>query len=352
MRVVTILTLITSLCTCASAQVVIGEPLKFEASSIAFIKQANSRLIDSIAISTSTDEKSYGFAFPDDTLLMDVEVLLPVDELTIETFAGGHSFGVQRCWVDPPSADIYLSIVAGKGVVDSVGLSEVDRWYRAKVESLMVIKKLPGRKYVLGRSIYDLNEDLVVTRFIEAYLLLPNLTKTDVFLLWQVMNARFEPIREHPDFQRLLEHANLLANHKPAWFKKMAFRDAKGRLRQLPKPSTEFFLLELYDKDDPVCQENHRFMKTSPVIDSLLQKVPMISLTKEDSPALWRLYVKDNDFKWLHGLEEPIPRIPALEEWAISPHSTYLLVDKKFKLLGAYPDLQRMASGVWWHSRN
>jgi hypothetical protein len=338
-------------CTCGRAQGIIAEPLKFDNASIAFIKRANSGVIDSITISTSIDKVPYGFAFSQDTLLMSIEVLLPVDELTIETFTNGSSYGKQTCWVDPPSADVYLSVIEGGGLVDSVGLSQVDSWYRAKVKEILSLQDLEFRKYALGRAIIDSGEDLVSIRFIEAYLSMPNLTPSDAYFLWQTMDLRFTSIRNHPDFQRLLQHAALLAKHKPAEFKKLRFQDVSGRLRQLPKDAPDYFLLEIYQRDNPISQQNHRVLKESQVIDSLLQKVPMISLTSEESHALWGLYVKDGGFKWRHGLHVPDAKTPSLNKWAIFPNSTYLLVDKKFRLIGVYPNLQRMAGGVYWHTK-
>ena len=127
------------------------------------------------------------------------------------------------------------------------------------------------------------------------------------------------------------------------------FQDVKRRVRELPKPATELFLLEIYHRDSSTSQENHDILMQSPVIDSLLQKMPIISLTSEESPALWSLYVKDRKFKWLHGLHVPNKKVPSLERWAIFPNSTYLLMNEKFNIIGAYPSLQRMAAGVSWY---
>ncbi|MFK8164989.1 MAG: hypothetical protein AB8H12_21255 [Lewinella sp.] len=341
----------TLLCTGVRAQIVYPDPLKFDKASIAFIKGSESRYIDSIAINTSTDKVPYGFAFPADTLLLDIKLLLPVDELTIETFARGRSFGKSTCWVDPPSADVYLSVTAGQMSIDSVGLSEVDKWYRKKVQTILALQGLDLRKFELARTISIWVEDLVVLRFVEAYLGMPNLTQNDAYELWRTLADRSDPVRAHPSFAPLLAHAKLLGSQKPAFFKKLEFQDAKRRKRALPEPESEFFLLEIYQRDNPVSQKNHDALMESPAIDSVLQKMSIISLTSEDSPALWSLYVKDRKFKWLHGLHVPNKKVPSLDRWAIFPNSTYLLVNKKFNVIGAYPSLERMAAGMSWHSQ-
>lgn len=351
MRLLTLtLALIIFLCTCGRAQNVRSEPLKFEQASIAFIKSPGSLRIDSIAINTSIDKTPYGFAFPQDTMLLEIEVLLPVDELTIETFTQGQSHGRSTCWVDPPSADVYLSVTNGVGRIDSVGLSQVNRWYQEKVQEILSLKSLELRKYELGQTISVGAEDLIVLRFIEAYLNMPNLTSSDIYYLWDAVKARFAPIRRHPDFLPLWEHARLLATHKRAQFKRLEFLDAQGRKRRLPDPPSDYFLLEIYQRSDSTSLDNHLVLRESPVVDSLLQEVPMVSLTSEESHALWSLYVKDGNFKWLHGLHVPNARVPTLADWGIFPGSTYLLVDKRFNLIGAYPDLRGMAAGVWWHT--
>lgn len=338
-------------CTCGRAQIVKGEPLKFENASIAFIKNPDSGPIDSIAISTSIDKVAYGFSFTQDTLLMDVEVLLPIDELTIETFANGQPHGKGTCWVDPPSANVHLSVSEGKGSVDSVGLSEVDRWYQEKVQAILLLQNLNSRKSELSRAIYNSGDDLITVRFIEAYLKMPNLTAQEAYYLREAMKIRFEGILEHPDFQRLSPQINLLAVQRPALLKKLVFQDVKRRQKTLPNPTTDFFLLEIYDGNSPISQENHRALLQSKGIDSLLQEVPMVSLVREESHALWSLYVKDHRFKWPHGMHVPNKKVPSLAKWAIFPNSTYLLIDKRFNLIGVYSSPQRMALGVWWYTK-
>lgn len=350
MRTLTFLALLTLCCTCVRAQNVLAEPLKFESASIAFIKNSGSLPIDSLSISTSVDKVAYGFSFLRDTLLLDVKVLLPVEELTIETFAAGRSYGKQTCWVDPPTANVYLSATENEGRVDSVGLSLVNKWYDAKVEEILTFKGLEPRKYALGRAILESGEDLIVTRFIEAYLRMPNLKPDEAYYLWQAMDVRFAPIRSHPDFKRLYEQVSIFDTYKRRWLKNLTFQDVKGRKRRLPKPTTDFFLLEIYDRSHLVSRQNHEALQESPVVDSLLNRVPMISLTNEESPALWGLYITDNKFKWLHGLHLPDRTMPSLAELAVFPHSTYLLINKRFKLIGVYPDLDSMAAGVWWYT--
>lgn len=350
MRKLTFLALLTLLCTCVRAQNGFAEPLKFESASIAFIKNPGSAPIDSIAISTSIDKVPYGFRFTPDTLLLDIQVLLPVDELTVETFSDGRSYGKQTCWVDPPSANVYLSVTENEGQIDSVGLSRVNRWYDAKVEEIIAFKGLKARKFALNRAIFESGEDLIVTRFIEAYLSMPNLKPEEAYFLWEQMEFRFAPIRNHPDFQRLQNRVGIFNTYKPSLIKKLTFQDVMRRKRRLPKPTTDFFVLEIYDRSYLASRQNHEVLQESPVVDSLLKQVPMISLTNEESPALWRLYVKDNKFKWLHGLHIPDRTMPSLAELAVFPHATYLLINKRFKLIGVYPDLDSMAAGVWWHT--
>jgi hypothetical protein len=350
MRLLTFtLALTTFLCTCGRAQVAVAEPLEFEDASIAFIKNLESRLIDSIAISTSIDKTPYGFAFPKDTLLLDIEILLPVDELTIETFAGGKSLGTRRCWVDPPSANVYLSVADGLANIDSVGLSGVYQWYRSKVNEMCILDDLNLRKYKLRETISLWVEDLIGLRFVDALLSMPNLSLPDAYNLWRTLEERSAAVQNHPEFAPLLQHAELLGKQRPALFKKLVFQDVKRRMRTLPKPETELFLLEIYQRDNPVSQKNHDVLMESPVIDTLLKKMPIISLTSEESLALWSLYVKDHKFKWLHGLHVPNKKVPSLDKWAIFSNSTYLLMNEKFNVIGVYPNLQRMAAGVSWY---
>jgi hypothetical protein len=242
-----------------------------------------------------------------------------------------------------------LSVKEGQASIDSVGLSEVDRWYRTRVQETLTLQNLNFRKYDLAQTVSFEVNDLIGVRFIEAYLSMPNLTSTEAYYLWRTMEERSAPIRGHPDFEPLLQHAKLLGDQRPALFKKLMFLDVKRRLREFPKPTTDLFVLEIYQQNNPVSQKNHEILMLSENIDSILQIVPFISLASEDSHALWSLYVKDGKFKWIHGLHAPNKKVPSLEKWAIFPNSTYLLMDKRFNLIGAYPNLQRMAAGVSWY---
>ncbi len=352
MRLLTILALITIFCTSARAQSLRGDPLKYRAAQIAFIKSDRGRLIDSITIRTTRDEQPYGFSFTVDTLLLEVEILVPVDELEIETFAGQHSFGRQRCWVDPPSADVHLSVVAGKGSIDSVTLSPIEQYYRGVVKAINLQSSLAGRKLILEEAIYGGGDDLLTVRLTEAYLHMPNLDRTEIYTLWQTLKARFGPVRRHPEFQRLYRRTELWANFKPSRLKRISFRDAEGRKWQLPAPEKDLFMLDVYHAADTLSQQAHQYLQETPVIDSLLQQVPLYSISDEGSQALWQLYVRDGNFKWRHGWHLPDPKNPSLFPLDVFPGSTYLLVDNRLRIIGVYPNLQLLANAVWWHSNN
>ena len=128
--------LILLFCTCGRAQSTTRAKLPRETTNVAFIKGDTGFIIDSIAVSTSLDTVPYGFPFTEDTLLLDISIFKPVDLVTVETFGGKHSFGPQRFWVDAPTANVYLSIQAGRGLIDSVSLSPRDKWYNQELRKI------------------------------------------------------------------------------------------------------------------------------------------------------------------------------------------------------------------------
>lgn len=335
-----------------SGQAIKSNPLRYKRADITFIKNPEGKTIDSISIRTSMDELPYGFNFSNDSLLLDIRLLHPVDELTIETFTKGYSFGQHSCWVDAPTANVYLSIFKGSNKVDSVGLSPVDRFYQET--KLFVNRQLTMQfqKNSLLDLLYDWEQDLMAVRFMEQFLDFPNVTRLDAQELLSLMNDGFEGLSPHPYYQEQKARAKALAQPKSWLLKKLSFKGVDGKLRNLPKPTSQIFLLEIYQRDSPESRVNHQILKKVPSLDSLLKKMPIISLTQDDSEALWRLYVKDENFKWRHGFVPFGVKGNDLEQWAIYPHTTYLLVDKKFRIVGIYPDLKKMAAKVWWHSQN
>ncbi len=342
----TLLALFTFLCTCASAQSVIDK-LPRDVSSVAFIKGNTGFLIDSIAISTSLDSLPYGFPFPGDTLLLDISIFRPVDELTVRTFSSGHSFEHSYCWIDAPSADVYLSIDAGRTVIDSVSLSPTDRWFRRKVIELKLTGDLQAAKLHLQNSIFESYDLLLCAAFIEAYQALPNLSREDIFWLRRTVQEDIGPVKRHPRFTPLLNRLKLLRSNLPGKLDKYDLRDFQGKAAELPSHKGQYYVLNLYDARKAACRRDHQLLQEMMASDSILTGTPIISVTQGDYVTAWHNYVSNGNFSWPHYREVASPTKPGLhEKMALYPASTYVLLNEQNKIVGVFDTLDKVLTSL------
>ncbi|MEM9528334.1 MAG: hypothetical protein AAGA31_17100, partial [Bacteroidota bacterium] len=344
--------LFTLLCTCGRAQTRRGVVARTN-TNIAFIKGETGFIIDSIAVSTSLDTLPYGFAFTQDTLLLDISIFDPVDAVTIETFGGGHSFGEQGFWVDAPTANVYLSIEAGKGQVDSVGLSPANNWYLEKLKKISDAGQAELIKLAISTAYYESEWNLMGFRFLAAYMDLPNLTRADLNTLKLALAYQTPPpLFRHPWARALVRRGVILTSNAPGKLRKYPLITLNGKGIKLERPETDFYVLNLYRSDDPASQRDHQLIQEMLQQDSLLTSFPIISVNADNSQALWRLYVRDQKFSWPHFWSDPLDKNSLIEKLAYPRRPIYLLVNKYNKLEGYYHDLDKLFTAIRWRMKD
>jgi len=346
MRFIFTLALLTFLCTCGRAQNG-TDKLPRDISSIAFIKGKTGFLIDSLTIRTSLDTLPYGFAFPGDTLLFDVSVFRPVDQLTVETFAQGHSFKRYSCWIDAPSADVYLSIAAGRTIIDSVGLSPMDRWFREEAVKIQLSENLEYVKTSLKRSIVDSRSLLMCATFIKTFQRLPNLTRGEIIWLKTVFRADIGAVKRHPWFTPILARQKLLQSNLPGKLEKYELSDQLGNPIEVTTPKSQYYVLNFYDARKTESRRDHHYLREVISTDSIFASVPLISISRGDYVDGWQNYVRENDFSWPHYLESPSPSKQGIyNKMALFPASTYVLLNEKNQIEGVFEDPKRLTTAV------
>jgi hypothetical protein len=347
MRALIFLAFTFFLCTSGRAQIDNGK-LPRDQTSVAFIKSPAGFLIDSLTIATSLDTLPYGFAFPADTMMFNLSTFRPADELTVETFASGRSFGRRSCWIDAPSADIYLSIASGRTVIDSVGLSPMDNWFRKEVKKIRSTSFLPLYKEAIQSAILDGQGTLMSTKFIEAFYNLPNLTRPDVSWMQVVINEEQGQIKRHPWFNPLLTRQKIMQSRLPKRLKKYPFKDQSGKTVEVRAPKNQFYILDFYDARTTVSRRDHEALRKAILADSVFAGVPIISITRGDYVDGWRNYVREGDFPWPHYIEPlPLSRQPGIfNGLAFFPASTYILVNRRNRVEGVFESLQRLEEAV------
>jgi hypothetical protein len=346
MRSLLTLALSLLLCTCGRAQIDNGN-LPRDQSSVAFIKSPTGFLIDSLTIATSLDTVPYGFAFSKDTIIFNVSIFQPVDELIVETFALGRSFGRYNCWVDAPSADVHLSIAAGRTLIDSVRLSPVEAWFRKEVAKIRSAPDLTIAKEALKLAILDSRTTLMSTKFIEAFYILPNLTRFDVSWMQVALNEEQNWVKRHPWFTPLLARQKVMQSKLLRRLHRYQFEDQSGKIIKWKAPKKQFYVLDFYDARTTVSRRDHEALRKAVQTDSVLSGVPIISITRGDYVDGWRNYLREGDFPWPHYLETSPPTGPSLfDELAFFPASTYILVNRKNRIEGLFSSLQQLQSAV------
>lgn len=351
MRLLLLIALVLSLFTCVRAQ---NGPGSASVTSLAFIKDTALPFpADSITLRTSLDTIPYGFAFREDTIVFDVDIFPPVDELTIELLAGDKSFDRFNFWVDAPLANVHLSIKEQRTQVDSVTLSGVDTWFRKQLVELRGAKGVMSLSNKLLDLTYLTSGDLMATTFASALMNLPSVSSGQLYELREgVIPNTPLLIRRHPRFQELVERIRLIGK-KPGNFKRLGFFSPEGKPVRVKLPEqSDVYVLNLYRTDAADALSDHQEIAGSPLLDSLFTKVaPMISISNDPSPALWRLYVKDNDFGWRHFVEDPQQIESFSAGIPFTRRPVYLLMNRKHRVSGVYFSLQSLSNAVRWQTR-
>lgn len=348
------LLLATVLSTSVRAQNIITDAGEKSVTSLALIKPPDSPFpADSITLRTSLDTFPYGFAFRQDTIILDVNILPPVDEITVELLAGTQSFGRFNFWVDAPSANVHLSIKGKQTIVDSVTLSGVDAWYRQQLVDLSSSKGLLSLSRKLLDLTYLTSGDLMGATFAGALLNLPFVSPGQRYELKEQVLPSFPfIIQRHPRYQELMERLQLIGR-KPGNFKRLGFYNAEGKPVRIKLPErSDFYVLNLYSANDVTAQQAHQEIAATPLLDSLFTQVaPMVSISNDPSPALWRLYVNDNDFGWRHFVEDPNQVESLSSGMPLTRRPVYLLMTSKHRVSGVYFTLTSLANAVRWQTR-
>jgi len=359
MKALTLLTFFTFLCTCTfgglsnhvSAQT-LDPKLDYSVTNIAFIKGKNGFLIDSITISTSLDTTPYGFPFPGDTLYFDLTIFDPYDELTIKTFADNHSFNPKSCWIEAPYANITLSIDAGRTKIDNITYSYVHQWYENKIAKLRKAKNLKYLKEELKWTGISQASNLMSVKFLETFFDMPNLTRAD-FQELKKRASEFFPtkILRHPWMKPMRQKIKLAGSKLPGPLNNYPLRSKTGETVLLNRPTTDYYVLNVYRYSDPKSQRQHEKIRKLYQQDSLFQFAPVVSVDTEESTALWRLYVNDGDFGWPHFLDAFTKgkSLVARLKYDRSPY--YLLVNKKNQTEGIYDDLESLVRAIRYRQR-
>ena len=351
MKSVLTLSLITLLCTCGRAQSTPPGPLSRGETSVAFIKsKATGFLIDSISIRTSLDPRPYGFAFPDDTLLLDIAIFRPVGELTLETFVRGKSFGRQSCWVDPPSADVHLSVNAGRGIIDSVGLSPMDNWYRREMSKIKRAPSIDYAKEMLSLAIYNSSESLMTVPFLELYANLPNLTRLDVDRFNDLLFPIPKQVRLHPRFRPLAAKIKVMRRFNGN-LSRYELVNTKGETERVITPETDYWVLNIYDATTTKAREDHLLIRRAIELDSLFDGVPVISVGSKASEEAWLSYQNTNNFPWPHYRERPTKKAGLVEKAGLYPGATYLLLNMQDRVEGVYDNIYSLEAAILYRKR-
>lgn len=349
MKSVLTLSLVTLLCTCGLAQSVLSQ-FPRDDTNVAFIKGKTGYLIDSITIRTSLDTIPYGFAFPDDTLILDISIFRPVDKLTLETFAGNHSFGEQQCWVDAPSADLHLSIFSGRTTIDSVRLSPIDEWYRREISNIKQAFNINTAKSMVINAAYNSTELLIVADFLDIYTNLPNLSTGDATIFSELLLSVPKQVGMHPRFKPLEAKVKLMRS-RSGKLSRYQLTNTAGKAEEVESPNADYWVLNIYDATTSKAREDHLLIRRAMEFDSLFDGVPVISVGSKASEEAWLNYQKTNNFPWPHYRESPTTKASLVEKAGLYPGATYILLNAKNRIEGVYDNVYLLGSAVLLRKR-
>ncbi|MEO0731883.1 MAG: hypothetical protein AAFZ52_03540 [Bacteroidota bacterium] len=315
--------------------------------SLAFIKGGTGFLIDSVTVRTSLDQEPYGFAFPTDTLLLDVSIFAPVDQITLETFARGTSFGLAACWVDGPTANVHLSVDAGRNLIDSVGLSPVHRWFVDRLRAVNVLAKPAMRQQLLISATEDSFSNLMSASFGEYFLRQPYANRIGAEWLYNIFADQPPSLKRHPQVKAVRERLKFLSGGERLNPRPYAFADPAGTPATLRLPKADLILLNFYGTDTDLVRAEHTAIEQLVTTDSLFQKVPVIGVSLDPSDALWKLYQREEKFSWRHYREVPRRGLFFHDKVPLYPTgATYVLVNGQGVPLAIFPSLRMAVAAV------
>jgi len=344
------LAFVSLLCTCVRAQNRIDK-LPRDLVNVAFVKGATGRLIDSLTVRTTLDTVPYGFAFPNKSLFLDVSIFDPADELTLETFSRGSSFGRARCWVDGPTADVHLSVRSGRNVIDSVSLSFVDRMYREEFAKTRALESHNEIKKSLGSSAYNYYDLLFAADFLIAYADLPNLRRWDVERLAFTLRSEVSRVIRHPRFDEVRKKGRLMGGILPGNLRKYDLWNANGEPVRLNTPKNKNYVLNFYSSTQPDCTREHQLIASSLATDTLFDGVELISISGERKIAAWQHYAQEGNFKWQHYHEDVSAKRKLTEKLAFYPACTYVLINDHNLIEGIYDNVLKLAAALDWRQK-
>lgn len=351
MKTLTLLAFFTCLYTCVSAQTP-PPRLNQETTSLAFIKGQSSFIIDSITISTTLDAIPYGFSFSTDTLLLDVTIFSPLDYLSVETFGGDHSFGVQRCWVDGPFANIHLSIEAGRGQIDSVAYSYADDWFRSRVNYLKGVTSMSLLKGTLRYYATEQSENLMCAKFLSAYFELPNLSRKDLKGMKETAADLFPgKIFRHPWLAPIRQKIKLAGSNLPGRLERYSLLNSKGEPNRIQASGAGFYVLNFYRFSDPVAQNHHQTIQKVYQQDTLFQNIPIVSIDTEKNYPGWRSYVENENFAWPHYRSNQADPTSLAAKLKYSSSPFYLLINDRNRIEGIYDDLENLVRAMLYRQQ-
>lgn len=346
-----LLFLFNGLCTSIIGQT-LDPKLEYETTSLAFTKGKTGFLIDSIAISTSLFPEPYGFSFSEDTVFVDLPIFPPYDQLTIETFAAGQPFKSQSCWIDGPYADIRLSIDAGRTRIDAIDYSYVNIWYQNTVARIQQIKNLDElKKFLMWEGIAQ-SGNLTSAKFLTTFFELPNLTRADLRELKRRVAELF-PVRiiRHPWLNPVRQKIKLATSSLPGPLNRFPLRNLTGETIRLRRPTTEYYVLNMYRHSDPLSQQQHEKIQQIYQQDSLFQFAPLVSIDTDESTSLWHLYVKEGDFSWPHFQDDFSKGKPLVSHLKYEGNPYFLLINDKDRIEGVYDNLERLLAAILYRQQ-
>jgi len=237
-------------------------------------------------------------------------------------------------------------------MIDSVGLSPMDRWYRSEANKIQLLDNLNFVKSALQQSIFNSSEHLMCATFIKTFQRLPNLTRNDIIWLRSTLRMEVGAAKRHPWFVPLLARQKLLQSNLPGKLDKYELSDHLGKTVEVTTPENQYYVLNFYDARKTECRRDHSYLREAMLTDSIFTDVPLISISRGDYADGWQNYVRQSDFPWPHYLEAPSPSQQGLyDKMALFPASTYVLLNQKNQIEGVFNDLRRLTTAVLLHKR-
>lgn len=330
----------------ALTQTAFGQTLvPMKETSFTFTKGPTGFIIDSLVFKTSLQNEFTGIPFPDDTLQMRLLVVDGADQLYVEAYGGGVFIDGAICWVEPPSANVELFIDAGLLRI-SPDVSEKNKAFLLAAAALQKASDERERITMLISAALEAKGTIMGAKFMEEAIRSPQLSSFDLANIDDYLREYFTEVNRHPFFDPIYARINVLFDELPVRLRRYRFSDWRGRTVQYKLPKKTGYVINFFHSENPDSPIQHEQIQVLLDSTEIFEDIQMVSISTEQSEAIWKDYVRLGKYPWPHLKEIAGERRRVSERFGWFSGNMFFLLNGRQQVIGIYDSVELLRQGI------